>query len=198
MPSGRCRSTRPQSGRSSSSRSHRPDARPPDSSWMPRAGRHTTKAEPPARSVLSSRTPAPGSPPGTSAHSPNWRPLWEQGRSPTGRAAAPRWRTGSSPTTTGTGCGPPLRRCRSAKGASRLGSAPDRRRAEHLGGPHQQRTLRQPSIPRLTDTKARVRLRVVSQQFRFNVATGRLPGFAPVLDAYQQQVAQTLADGPTR
>jgi len=51
-----------------------------------------------------------------------------------------------------------------------------------------------PAFRALTDTKARVRLRAVSQQFRINVATGRLPGFAPVLDAYQQQVAQTLSD----
>jgi len=55
-----------------------------------------------------------------------------------------------------------------------------------------------PAFRALTDTKARVRLRNISQSFRSNVATGRLPGFAPVLDAYQQQVAQTLADGPTR
>ena len=54
-----------------------------------------------------------------------------------------------------------------------------------------------PAFRALTDTKARVRLRAVSQSFRFNVVTGRLPGFAPVLDAYRQQIAQSLADGPT-
>lgn len=49
-----------------------------------------------------------------------------------------------------------------------------------------------PAFHALTDAKARTRLRNVSQQFRDNVATGRLAGFAPVINAYLQRVKPTI------
>jgi len=35
-------------------------------------------------------------------------------------------------------------------------------------------------------------------QFRRHVSDGTLLGFAPIIDDYRQQVAQSLADLPTR
>lgn len=50
-----------------------------------------------------------------------------------------------------------------------------------------------PAFRALVDSKARTRLRWVSQQFRANVATGKLPGFASALDRYRDGVlARTL------
>jgi hypothetical protein len=49
-----------------------------------------------------------------------------------------------------------------------------------------------PAFRTLTDQKVRSRLRYVSQQFRYNVASDRLPGFGPVLDAYRERVERSL------
>jgi hypothetical protein len=48
-----------------------------------------------------------------------------------------------------------------------------------------------PAFTRLTDAKARVRLRYISQQFRAHITTGKVT-FGPVVDAYRDRVLDRL------